>query len=195
MTVADVSTSYVDHLHAEPSAPPTPAESRSRTSSPNQVRPLEDGQQDMTSSTLTVRPSSTGAPPSEMTEFTPLLRTPSQLGRFPPRTPQTDSHYLNSIVTNSPRHARSTDCFYIINDLNYHLSNGEFHLVPGAQRCVCVSLCSGSVIDVERGRSKARVAEEAHRTTQHRNDRPRVGRRRQIVGILVCLIRAILVRL
>ncbi|KAJ7583634.1 Zinc/iron permease [Mycena floridula] len=126
-------------------------------------------------------------PSSPQGELTPLLPHSVHERRPPPISLNSQQHYLSSILTNSPRHARSSENFYIINDLKYHLTNGEYHLVEQG-RSLCVSVCpptsrSRDKFDL-RGRSRS---PETH-ADQHRNggeDRPRIGRKRQVVGILV----------
>ncbi|KIY73307.1 Zinc/iron permease [Cylindrobasidium torrendii FP15055 ss-10] len=160
-----VSTSYVDHLHGEPSQPPSPAPS------------------------IQEIPSCSNAPVPDYfhnNERTPLL-SDSQRSQTMPHPavipPQQRQHYLTSIV-NSPRHSRSTESFYIINDLNYHVNNGEYQLIGGRGGCVCVCVCKP-------GEEQTRLFKDSHisrpATPMHEEPVHKhvVGRKRKVVGILV----------
>ncbi|KAL0067006.1 hypothetical protein AAF712_005995 [Marasmius tenuissimus] len=103
------------------------------------------------------------------------------------------SHYLTSIVTNSPRHARSTEYFYIINDVNHHINNGEYHLVGGKKGqggpCVCVCVCpagqGGPTIKNLPDPVRITQGEEESGHGDEEEETPQLSRKRQIVGILV----------
>lgn len=160
----DISTSYVDHLHAEPSAPSSPAPTLRRLpSAPNLHHHC------ITDSSL----------PTPLSEETPLLTdtahtTPASI-RHPPQ------HYLSSLMLNSPRHSRSSESFYVINDLVHHVNNGEYQLIGGRGGCVCVCVCPAGG---ENGTKPGAVAIPMHEDPPEEQP-PRIGRKRQVVGILV----------
>ncbi|KAE9390054.1 Zinc/iron permease [Gymnopus androsaceus JB14] len=183
-----ISTSYVDHLHEEPSTEssetqeqhthPTPTSS----ANPRKIHIVDES-----------TPLLSNSVHSHHSHESPFIRATS-LSKVP------KIHYLSSIVTNSPRHSRSNDCFYIINDLNYHLNNGEYHLVGGKGSCVCVCVCPAGTATgtAQEGRSKLVV--QSPEAVQHENgssavdvnnggdvesQRPALSRKRQVVGILV----------
>lgn len=87
------------------------------------------------------------------------------------------NHYLSDIVDNSPRHGRSLECFYIINDWAYHLKHGD---IEGVRRMLRLPLGHSAPVDalLEQG---GRV--EVDNDDDHRYDP--VDRRRKVVGILV----------
>ncbi|KAK0465995.1 ZIP zinc transporter-domain-containing protein [Desarmillaria tabescens] len=162
-----ISTSYVDHLHAEPSEPTSPV---TRVTS---LPPTSEPQ-----------PLICDAPPEPSpTEDTPLLSSSSHSSHT--SASHQPQHYLSSIITNTPRHLRSTESYYIINDLNYHVNHGEYQLIGGRGSCVCVCVCPASA---EGDRPPAKSTTRSGTVTPiHTVDleKPRIGRRRQVVGILV----------
>lgn len=167
----------MDHLNADPSAPPTPAQSPSRSpSTHSDSTPLR---QNASSSTSQIPTEQTSLLPAEILQY----------GHRPVPTPNAP-HYLTSIVTDSPRYLRSSENFYIINDMKYHLKHGDYHMLEQG-RCVCVTVCPGNagcenslttVPETERGRSQTRGKDPQ---LNDEEARPRVGRKRQVVGILV----------
>ncbi|KAF5390492.1 hypothetical protein D9757_005249 [Collybiopsis confluens] len=136
-----ISTSYVDHLHEDGDSPPDPKSqseiqdhSHSHSTELPLQPPLSPSKDPNETTPLLSNPNPT------TTSNLPQLSRPSSISSLK----QLQQHYLSSIVTNSPRHSRSSDHFYIINDVNYHLNNGEYHLVEGAKgpgSCVCVCVC------------------------------------------------------
>ncbi|KAK0185134.1 zinc iron permease [Armillaria mellea] len=158
------STSYVDHLHAEPSEPSSPIATLPPTSEPLPMI-CDD--------------------PSESTpdEDTPLMSSSSHSSHT--ASSHQPQHYLSSIITNTPRHLRSTESYYIINDLNYHVNHGEYQLIGGRGSCVCVCVCPANA-EGDRPRAKS-VPRSGTATPTHTTDveNPHIGRRRQVVGILV----------
>ncbi|SJL13618.1 uncharacterized protein ARMOST_17064 [Armillaria ostoyae] len=158
------STSYVDHLHAEPSEPTSPITTLPPTSEP---LPL------------------TYDDPPETTpdEDTPLMSSSSHSSHT--TSSHQPQHYLSSIITNTPRHLRSTESYYIINDLNYHVNHGEYQLIGGRGSCVCVCVCPANA-EGDRPRAKS-IPRSGTATPIHTADveNPHIGRRRQVVGILV----------
>ncbi|THV02047.1 Zip-domain-containing protein [Dendrothele bispora CBS 962.96] len=235
-----ISTSYVDYLHEDPSAPPSSADSpiHSRSQSPTPTQSLVlSAPPSETTPLLQASPTHSAASSdcsvhSTHDHSTNRRPNPSHSSHISPQTshpphPTLNSrlqqHYLSSILTNNPRHSRSSDSFYIINDLKDHLNNGEYQLVTsgtGKGNCVCVCVCpagSGSTSSAgvddggilgERGRKKrsklivrSPSRDHHHRRTDsgatssssnshvsshhHRASIARVGRQRQVVGILV----------
>ncbi|KAG7085612.1 hypothetical protein E1B28_003162 [Marasmius oreades] len=105
-----------------------------------------------------------------------------------------NSHYLTPIVTNSPRHCRSSEFFYILNDVNHHINNGEYHLVGGGKKggaCVGVCVCPASHGASLRNPRHVDVlpqtshGEQEAQEDENKQDPPELSRKRQIVGILV----------
>ncbi|KAG7451907.1 Zinc/iron permease [Guyanagaster necrorhizus] len=159
-----ISTSYVDHLHAEPSEPASPV-----TTIVPLPEPLSIG--------------CGGLPESAPDEDTPLLSSSSHSSHTSSSHPP--QHYLSSILTNTPRHLRSTESYYIINDLNYHVNHGDYQLIGGKGSCVCVCVCPAGA---EGNRPPAKSTSRSGTVTPTHNvdvEKPRIGRRRQVVGILV----------
>ncbi|KIK64188.1 hypothetical protein GYMLUDRAFT_40474 [Collybiopsis luxurians FD-317 M1] len=187
-----VSTSYVDHLHENTSPnQPSHLEEQSSHSHPRQIDTIDENTPLLTNTSFSQH-SQHSHPP-----------TPSKLHR-------SQSHYLSSVVTNSPRHSRSNDYFYIINDVNYHLNNGEYHLVGGGSGpCVCVCVCpaarlkddstsQGGIGNNRRSKLVIQSPEDAGRATANgtgaaspgregdaESQKQLVSRKRQVVGILV----------
>ncbi|KAF9267154.1 Zinc/iron permease [Marasmius fiardii PR-910] len=179
-----LSTSVVDHLHRH------------------------DDQEDDDAPTITGSPQ-TEPQAQDLNEVTPLLQSSlSRHDRGPSSTlakhslnhvhdvvRRPTSHYLTSIVTNSPRHCRSSEFFYILNDVNHHINNGEYHVVGGKKGggCVCVCVCpasqGGSLRSsrhIEGFPSTSYEEEETRREEEdHDHNPPELSRKRQIVGILV----------
>ncbi|KAF9040227.1 Zinc/iron permease [Hymenopellis radicata] len=165
-----ISTSYVDHLHAEPSAPSSPAPTLRRLPSvPNLHHHC------LTDSPL----------PTPLSEVTPLLTdTTHPMSSAPATIRHPPQHYLSSLMLNSPRHSRSSESFYVINDLVHHVNNGEYQLIGGRGGCVCVCVCPAGG---ENGQSRTKpgaVAIPMHEDPSE-EEPPRIGRKRQVVGILV----------
>ncbi|KAF8882996.1 Zinc/iron permease [Infundibulicybe gibba] len=151
-----ISTSYVEHLHADPSAPSTPAPSRS----PSPTHPVPVIQ-------IPVIPESELERNGAATEYTPLLppappritSSPHALTLIQLPTP----HYLN--IVNSPRIKRS-----------------------GSQIVACPSVLGGGRGKTQdRGRDGHRRSAENERASEAQTETraPRIGRRRQVVAILV----------
>uniref|UniRef100_A0A0W0F8B7 Putative Zinc/iron permease n=1 Tax=Moniliophthora roreri TaxID=221103 RepID=A0A0W0F8B7_MONRR len=195
-----VSTSYVDHLHRHQEHSHDEHESHhsSRNSSRAPSANLLDDQ-----TAVVVFPEH--IPTTNTTEATPLL-TSSPISRYsqsrdsqhhshdvPIRPSQMQKpHYLASIVTNNPRHSRSSEYFYIINDINHHISNGEYHLVGGKNTCVCVCVCPASGGHTQESSRHSKVASHGTQIERHDDESdgnhehpPELSRKRQIVGILV----------
>ncbi|KAK0209188.1 ZIP zinc transporter-domain-containing protein [Desarmillaria ectypa] len=161
------STSYVDHLHAEPSEPNSPVTTVTTLPLTSEPQPL-----------VCDAPSE-----SAPAEDTPLLSSSSHSSHT--SSSHQPQHYLSSIITNTPRHLRSTESYYIINDLNYHVNHGEYQLIGGRGSCVCVCVCPASAEDD--GPPAKSTPHSGTATATHNVDleKPHIGRRRQVVGILV----------
>ncbi|KAK7036802.1 hypothetical protein VNI00_011468 [Paramarasmius palmivorus] len=197
----DISTSYVDHLHSHQEQSHQELYESPR-SSRNPSRAPSTNANDRQPIVASVESTS-----GTITEATPLLTASSTLSRHsldsqhhihdtPIRPSQIHKpHYLASIVTNTPRHSRSSEYFYIINDINHHLNNGEYHLVGGKKSCVCVCVCPASSghgqessghTKVVSHVSEAEQYDHESRPEEHEHDHPpELTRKRQIVGILV----------
>ncbi|KAF9072499.1 ZIP zinc transporter-domain-containing protein [Rhodocollybia butyracea] len=121
-------TSYVDHLHEETEDEILEAER------PISSHPADERTHLLSSSFASAYP---GSRHSRSLSHYSLSHSHDTKASLPVPEP----HYLSSVVGNSPRHSRSNGSFYIINDLNYHLKNGEYHLVGGKGQCVCVCVC------------------------------------------------------
>ncbi|KAF9072503.1 ZIP zinc transporter-domain-containing protein [Rhodocollybia butyracea] len=179
-----ITTSYVDHLHEDvddESPEPEPPLSFQAT---DETTPLLSNSNVSTHSGSHHSRSLSHTHPHDTNHKPSLIRAPAQ-------------HYLSSIVTNSPRYSRSNDCFYIINDLSYHLNNGEYHLAGVQGQCVCVCVCPAAREEPSQDpgsrRSKLVVqspedaAVRVNRNTSSddiETQKPLVKRKRQVVGIL-----------
>ncbi|KAJ7782725.1 ZIP zinc transporter-domain-containing protein [Mycena metata] len=131
---ADLSTSYVDFLHADPSAPSSPAASNAPSRSASQTR-------------------------AELAETTPLLVPIHIRPKLSPLPPT----YLANILA-PPRHC----------PLSRHDGRLLSIVVTTANQ-------EGEVFPVQENDEDAEAAVERH----HTHDSPKVGRGRQVVGIIV----------
>ncbi|KAJ6510573.1 Zinc/iron permease [Mycena sanguinolenta] len=125
-----VSTSYVDFLHADPSAPSSPAESTAPSRAESPIRPDEN---------------------------TPLIIVPLDRPKASPHA----SSYLAAVLA-PPRHC----------PLSRH---------DGRLLSICVTTANQESADTEEGTAVDDAESERH----HDHDAPKVGRGRQVVGIIV----------
>ncbi|KAF5375928.1 hypothetical protein D9615_008224 [Tricholomella constricta] len=167
------STSYVDHLHAEPSAPPSPSYSPPPSRSKTPQASLSDG---------TVQPilppQSSSSPPINprsypncttfaATESTPLIGAPKRTKSLCNFDHHRDDALLSLILLNSPRLSRG----------------GLPHsgLVWGRDvACVCHM---GRVALAQACENDAAFNEGEE--DEEKDVKPKIGRRRQVIGILI----------
>ncbi|KAF9443823.1 Zinc/iron permease [Macrolepiota fuliginosa MF-IS2] len=216
-----LSTSYVDHLHAEPSLPPTPVSSRPLTPQHSRRSTLKSSQAPAIISISQIPPSPNG--PSQQgdittihlpraDESTPLLRLPRTQS-----TPHIAQPHLHAHT-----HARYTHLPAVVTqDAAGVIPIGILTNLPQIIKmrgCTCVAghacTCPAEVLDTplskdsiardrSRSRSKLRVGATAPGSSvlgldqaddgeevrskrgEEREDKPRIGRRRQVIGLLV----------
>jgi len=167
-----ISTSYVDHLHADPSAPPSPARTPSPSPSPSitavTIFEAEQGQAEAS------------------TERTPLIprvaRLKSQSRASTVRLPKgTWCQVSGRYGVQRGRHEDpATQSIYpAVLAPRHNLDHHDEYRGPLQCVCVCVPPKPGATLEVHEASDEEEDSEDESQV------RPRIGRRRQIVGILV----------
>ncbi|KAF8641634.1 hypothetical protein AX16_009860 [Volvariella volvacea WC 439] len=172
-----LSTTFVEHLHADPSAPPSPI----ATPSPSRPLPLPSSSlvpqqllNDLQHSQLSIHPNDR----PQLLETTPLIASHKHIHKRPAITTSDTSlialptpEYLT--IVNSPRVLHAND--HIREVITHARTLGETRPRLNTNTTLGGGPYSGSSGDLETAPGRSRQSDL----------KPRVGRRRQIIGILV----------